>query len=327
MRIYLLLMGVMLISVSKAYSQELPEVKKPALKVDKENLKESKGGTSRFLVKVYGGYGFATGNTYNYFTDRGDATDNYIQTIIDSTSAARSKVVVKENTKGLGSGTRLGIGIAYIVNDYINLGVDVDYFRSNISRGRSDELVRLSGVTTFVSSNFSYTADVFNVTPHIVFKAISRNNAYVFTRLGATLTPFYKLERLDEANIRVVGPGGGLLKDSNTLKRYDVDLKLPIGFFASFGANFKISGRIRLLIEAQYTSIIFTPTKRSVVEYTENGVDKLTTRFPVTYLRQDAFTKEFTATRNPDLTKPREIPAVRIPVTNFSLLAGLTYRF
>jgi hypothetical protein len=28
-----------------------------------------------------------------------------------------------------------------------------------------------------------------------------------------------------------------------------------------------------------------------------------------------------------DYTIPREIPAVRIPITNFSFLAGLTYRF
>jgi hypothetical protein len=327
MRILLLLAAYCFFFMGTTYSQELPEVKKPKVEVDKDNLKIHKAGTSRFLLKLYGGYGAAAGNTYNYFTDRGDLSDNYVRTIVDSTNPGRSGVTIRENTKGLGSGARIGIGLAYIVNDYINLGVDVDYFRSTISRSRSDESVRTSGITTVQLSDFSYTADVYNISPHIVFKAISRNNMYVYTRLGATITPFYKLERLDKINIKITGPAGGLLKDSNTLKRYDVELKLPIGFFASFGANFKLSGRIRLLLEAQYTSIIFTPIKRTVVEFTENGVDKLNTRFPVTYLKQDVFTKEFTATRNPDLTKPREIPAVRIPVTNFSVTAGITYRF
>lgn len=341
MRIYLMLLGAFFLASLNVFAQEeLPKVKvkTPKIKASKESMEDvSPAGTSRFLIKVYGGYGFATGNTYNYFSDAGTSADNFVETFSDANNPSQTRVVVKENTRGLGTAARVGLGIAYIVNDYVNLGVDVDYYNSKISRSRRDVAISLASttvpaLTTTKLSDFSYDADIIAVSPNIVFKAITRNNVYVYTRLGMTLSPFYKLERLDKTSIKVTTPSAAVVKDSSILKRYDVDLKFPIGFFASFGANFKLSGRMRLFVEGQYTSIIFTPKTRTVVEYSENGKDLLGELASRKQYRQEVFTKEFnvplaTLANNPNYTVPREIPAVRIPVTNFSVLAGVTYRF
>jgi hypothetical protein len=346
MRIYLTLMGAIILASTNVCAQQLPKVKKPKVKASQESLESldaaSPAGTSRFLIKLYGGYGAAVGNTYNYFAETGTSADNFVDFFNDANVNPPSpRALVKENTRGLGTGPRLGIGIAYIVNDYINLGVDIDYFRSSISRSRTDvRTFRPTGPgvtpqTLATASNFTYDANVVTVSPNIVFKAITRNNFYVYNRLGFTITPFYDFKRVDKTNIKITG-NSAAAKDSSIFKRYTVDLKLPIGFFASFGANFKLSGRIRLFVEAQYSSIIFTPKKRTVVEYTENGVNLLNELAQKKQYKEEVFKKQFNVptpiliNNNAfpiDYTIPREIPAVRIPITNFSFLAGLTYRF
>jgi hypothetical protein len=295
----------------------------------------SKGGTSRFLLRVYGGYGLAIGNNYDYFSEKGNITDNFSETYTDLNYPNQAKATVRENTRGLGTGPRVGIGLGYIVNDYINLGLDIDYFSSEISKTRRDVLVGLgTGTPPFllsvVESDFSYKGKVVRISPNVVFKAIAKNSAYIYNRLGVSITPFYKLERVDKSHLQF-SSGGRLLKDSTVFEKYNITLKLPIGFYASVGVNFKISGTVRLFSEVQYTSIIFAPNKKTIVEYTENNVNLLDSKLVSTYVKEDVFTKEFNINTNPagppDLSQPRRVPAIRVPVTNFSFLTGLSFRF
>jgi hypothetical protein len=335
-RLFTTVSVVLISNVLVAQKLKEPQSDKPELPVEEAPVKEVKrSGTSRFQVKIYGGYGVAVGNTYNYFGEQGTIQDNILTSntsfLITKPDSARTLATIGENTPGLGTGERFGLGFSYIVNDYINLGIDFDYFSPTITRKRTDVIEvtypMLGNLKNTITrnTNYRYDAKIVNVSPNITFKAISRNSFFVFNRLGVTLTPFYKILRYDDVSStgkRLTNPSVDSSFTSNKIA--ELKLKFPVGFFASFGGNFKIGGPVRAFIEMQYTSIIFTGKTKEVTSYKENGVDRLNS-----ILRKDIFTREFPiANPNPNPNSPtRSIPAVRVPVTNFSLLGGITLRF
>src|ERR1700693_4621113 len=68
---------------------------------------------SNFYIKVFAGYGILTPGAYRLVSES-----------ISFTAGAPTNITV---TKGLGSGLKYGGGLGFILNDFLNLGVDAEY--------------------------------------------------------------------------------------------------------------------------------------------------------------------------------------------------------
>ena len=100
-------------------------------------------------------------------------------------------------SKRLGDGFNFSAGISYIVNDFINVGLDFVYFRSTIHKYR-DSSVHITGLPVannppdeYIYNEYniiSYAATLLSLTPNITFKAISRPKWFLFNRLGMVFT-------------------------------------------------------------------------------------------------------------------------------------------
>ena len=115
----------------------------------------------RFYANIHGGYSMALGSTFKFYPD--DVSSITLK-MMDNNIVSKD-VKYSAPKKGLGEGFRIGGGISYILNDYVNVGLDIDYFRSTIRKTRDSSFSqRFSGgmvTNKFYNQQFtiSYDAD------------------------------------------------------------------------------------------------------------------------------------------------------------------------
>ncbi len=121
----------------------------------------------------------------------------------------------------------------------------------------------------------------------------------------------------------------GFTKDSSsyTDTRYEWGIKNPsFGFSGAIGAQVKITERIRVFGEVQFSHVVFVVTRRKTTNYTVNGVEEVN-NLTVSQKEID-FEKNFqTDNWIPDPNKPDKAVTQRIPITYVGMQAGLVYRF
>lgn len=280
----------------------------------------------KFFVSVHSGYAVGLGSTFKFYPD--DITSIAVEQVNNQTPT--ETVNYKSTTKGLGDGFRYGAGLSYILNDYINVGFEFDYFRSTISRSR-DSSFHNSGTTEYKynqHSEITYDATLLTLSPTITFKAISRPKFYIYNKIGAVLT--YRPNSIQKNTVVETRQFNGEPSSNSTTDaytRYEWGIKKPaLGFMASVGAQLKLSEKVRAFSEIQFSHIVFAVRNRVLTDYSINGaslINTLSESEKVIEFKNDFSTTQQTSNPN----QPTVSVVQRIPITYIGLQVGFAYRF
>ena len=296
----------------------------PVIKIVKE---------PRFLINIHSGYSRGLGSTFRFYPD--DVAS--ISVTRQGNNAPGKQISYANPTNGLGDGFKFGFGASYILNDFINVGLDFDYFKSTIRKTRDSSNIQTNiqvvdnsaGDIAYRERNtVSYEATLLSLTPSITFKAISRPKWFLYNKLGAVITfrPNSLQEDITQANIRMNWQGFQKDSSSTTIKKYEWGIRNPAyGFMGAFGAQIKVASRVRAYAEFQFSHIVFVIKKRTLTDFIVNA-ERLEKTFSRS-AREVDFVKAFSVNAtnpNPDL--PTQTLVQRIPITYIGLQAGLVYQ-
>ena len=286
----------------------------------------------RFTVNVHGGYAFALGSTFKFYPDDVESID---MKVIENNDPVKN-TQYKAPTRGLGQGLRVGAGISYIINDFINIGLDIDYFSSIISKNRDSSFYQLmpggmqgSEYSYKERVTTSYDATLLTFSPNITFKAVSRPRFFIYNKVGLVVT--VRPNSLQKEKTSQVFSKGwqGFFMDSTSQseKTYEWGIRNPsIGFMGGIGAQVRITEKIRAFAELQFSHIVFVVRARTLTSYTVDG-QELVSSLPVSD-KELKFERNLSSDQvisNPD--QPMRTIIQRIPITYVGMQAGIALRF
>ncbi|MEP7144120.1 MAG: hypothetical protein ABI707_14655 [Ferruginibacter sp.] len=288
----------------------------------------------RFIINIHGGYAFGMGSTFKFYPDDVSAI-----TVNQNGNDPTTKNVTYSNpAKGLGNGFKFGFGGSYIINDFINVGLDFDYFMSTIKKYRDSGFHIINTVVSgsngadeyaYTEHNaLSYKATLISLTPNITFKAISRPKWFLYNKVGAILTFRPNSKQEDVTDITTSTGWQGFYKDSvsRVEKKYEWQINNPaFGFLGAIGIQVKAAERIRVFAEAQFSHTVFVIHKRTLTDFI---VDKqhVESTFPAS-MRELEFVKSYSSNPdNNDVNKPSQTIIQRIPIDYLGLQVGLSYQ-
>jgi hypothetical protein len=287
----------------------------------------------RFVFSLHSGYAVALGSTFQFYPD------NITNIAVDMPNGGTpsKQVTYRSQTKGLGEGFRYGAGISYILNDFLNVGIDFDYFKSSISRTRDSSMQStqlmpngVMGTNNFTEANtISYTAQLLTISPNITFKAISRPKFFIYNKIGGILV--LKPNAIQHQTIKDswLANWQGYSRDStsSTASRYDWGIQNPaFGFMGALGGQYKLFERIRIFAEVQFTHVLYVIKNRVLTNYDVNGKEMINTLS----LSEREVIFEKNLITNSSASSPNQPTATvtqRFPLTSVGLQAGLAYRF
>jgi hypothetical protein len=285
----------------------------------------------KFSVNIHSGYSLALGSTFAFYPD--DITRIQVEGV--NNSIGSKKINYQAPTKGLGEGFRIGAGFSYILNDFINIGLDIDYFRSTIRKIRDSisHQVFTAGSpdeTLFQQRNtVSYDAILLTFSPNITFKAISRPKWFIYNKVGAVIVLRPNSIEHDITDVHVQSTWSGYVKDSSGHSdlQYDWGIRNPsLGFMGGIGIQIKLREQIRFFYEIQFSHVVFQIKDRMLTKYEVNGQD-MSASLPMSQ-REIYFKKDYqTSGQAQDPNQPGEATVQRLPITYVGLQAGLVYRF
>lgn len=286
----------------------------------------------RLFVNVHTGYSVGLGSTFKFYPD--DVSAINMQKV--GLNGATKTIAYSNPTKGLGDGFKFGFGASYVLNDFISVGLDFDYFRSTIKKYRDSTFDHTNipggqGVADEYHykerNTISYQATLLSFTPNITFKAISRPKWFLYNKLGAVLTVRPNSLQEDRTDYHTRMGWQGFYRDSSysMVKKYEWGIRNPaFGFMGAFGGQIKIAEKMRAFAELQFTHIVFVIRKRTLTEFTMNE-QHLENDLPRS-ARELEFVKSYTTNNNTaDPNRPSQTIIQRIPITYLGLQAGITY--
>lgn len=313
----ILLAGILLINCLIPFAQTNTDTDTSFIKLNKP---------PRFFVNIHTGYAIGLGSTFKFYPD--DITSVMVEQTNGQTPAVKTKS--KSTTKGLGDGFRYGAGFSYILNDFINLGIDFDYFRSTINRNRDSSYHSVSGTTEYTfnqHSKISYDATLLTLSPAITFKAISKPKFYIYNKVGAVITFRPNSIQKNESNATMNSSNPSADSASAAYTRYEWGIKKPaLGFMGSVGCQFRLTESIRAFGEVQFSHIVFSVKNRVLTDYIVDGKN-LTNTLTESEKVID-FENSFSSdNESSDSNQPTKSVVQRIPITYVGLQLGLAYRF
>lgn len=202
---------------------------------------------SKFYVKFYSGYGILSPGSYKI-------QSNNTVSYYDQFNVYQDTTVQSQGKKGLGQGLRVGAGIGYVLNDFLNLGIDVEYGKSvKMKNSLGTQLAPYDYDS--VSDNMNYKA--LTITPYVTFKVLSKPNYFFYNKLGILFTLPVNLHTSgtmahSRSSFWPPLPMDSVNSNLNVVtQRYQGSyrLSLGIGFNVSFGVNVRLNNSMRLFGE------------------------------------------------------------------------------
>ncbi|MCW3092886.1 MAG: hypothetical protein JWP81_3955 [Ferruginibacter sp.] len=288
----------------------------------------------RFLLNIHTGYSYGLGSTFRFYPDQIRVVSVYQP----AGGPEQKTITYRDPWKSLGDGFRIGGGISFIANDFINIGIDADYFTSPINKLRDSSYREIKdspqpGEADDYSYkehlSLSYKATLFTITPNITFKAISKPNWFIYNKLGAVVTVSPNGMETDANDIRIRQGVQGVFSDSSSteVKKYDWIIKKPaVGFMGAFGIQLKLAKKLRAFGELQFSHIVFIVNRKSLTEFLVNGKD-MTNTLSVSS-RELEFVKTYTTNtsdNNPNI--PSKTLEQKIPISSVGGQVGLAFQF
>jgi hypothetical protein len=197
----------------------------------------------KFFIKAYGGYGFVTPGSFRL------------------TSAVGTSFTVEST--GLGAGFHFGGGVGVILNDFLNLGVDAEYLKSNTLKASSSYLGVLGSGVSRDTIGFS----TLSIIPNITFKAISKPGYLIYTRIGILLAVHTQSTHntYDSSDLVTNHPYPIVATATQTKYSYN----LNVGVQAALGVQIRITDNLRGFVELVGNYLPVTPAS-SVTNFSSN---------------------------------------------------------
>ncbi|HTL09050.1 MAG TPA: hypothetical protein VL307_12350 [Chitinophagaceae bacterium] len=327
MRNMIIAAGIILYTCTNSFSQEtyrhyIPKDSSLSLLVKPE---------PKFTVNLHTGYAMALGSTFKFYPD--DVSSIVLR--MQDNNVTSKDIAYKAPRKGLGEGFRVGAGFSYVLNDFINVGLDVDYFRSTISKVRDSSFTQVLSTGAITEKSYSerytisYDATLLTFTPNITLKAISRPKWFLYNKVGAVITIRPNSVEHDSRQSTSSMQWQGFRRDSASFTdtRYEWSIRNPsFGFSGGLGAQYKITERIRVYAEVQFSHVVFVVRRRETTSYTIDGREMVNTL--TLNQKQIDFEKNFSTDEwIPDPNKPDKAVTQRIPITYAGMQTGIVYRF
>lgn len=297
--------------------------------MEKSTLQLEIKSQPKFYINFHAGGNIALGSTFKFYPD--DITSITVKETPGNTT--QKNVTSKAPSKGLGDGFRYGVGLSYIINDFINVGLDVDYFRSTISKVKDSSFMHVNegGQTDYAyneSYTISYDASLLTITPNIIFKAISQPKYFIYNKIGAVFTIRPNSIQKEHQDISKQRNGMALPDSSATIsKRYDWGIKNPaFGFMGGIGIRAKVQEKILVFAEAQFSHILFQTKSRTLTDYDVNG-NQIVNTLPLSQ-REIIFEKNLSSNNfNTNSNAPSKAIVQKFPVTYVGFQVGVAYHF
>lgn len=287
----------------------------------------------RFYLNIHGGYAFSLGSTFKFYPDN---ISSVSIKLIDNTPPVKD-IDHEDNSKGLGDGYRAGIGLSYIINDFINVGIDVDYFKSSINKLKDSSfysshniLGNLKELSYDERYKISYETSILLFSPNITFKAITRPKFFIYNKLGAIIISRPSTIQRETINGKLKKGRQGVYTDSTVIieKRYEWGIQDPaFGFMCAIGGQTKLTEKIRAFAELQFSHIIFKEQNRILTNYIINGTEMINTlsQSEKEIVFKKGYKTDYNTIPNPD--EPRVATYQKFPITYAGLQLGIIYRF
>ncbi len=285
---------------------------------------------SRFSVNVHGGYALALGSTFAFYPD--NISRIHVEEMNNTVTSKTTEY--KAMSKGLGEGFRVGAGFSYIVNDFLNVGLDVDYFRSTIRKVKdsSNHNIKTTGAGSDrlydLQNTISYDAILVTFTPNVTFKAISKPKWFIYNKIGAVfvIRPNSIQHNIDDVSVKTTK--SGTVKDSSSHSdlRYEWGIRNPsFGFMGGVGIQVRVMENLRIFSELQFSHVVFQIRNRIVTDYQVNGKDMMAT-LPLSE-KEVYYKNDYQTTGTvPNPNQPGQAATQRLPITYVGLQLGVVYR-
>lgn len=215
----------------------------------------------RMYLKANTGNGFFTPGSFTISTQ--SAFHWFDGANHDSVKSAVGK-------RGLGAGLRFGLGLGYVKNDFLNIGIDVEYMRGRTIKNHLNTIISEDDHRD-VNDEMRYS--VLSITPHVIFKALAKPKFYLYNRLGIQMTLPFSVKTsgtVDMANRFVhsnfgfpfegVYYTGATLTQTSTIKsawHTEYKVAFGLGLNVAFGINYRINDKFRVFGEVfgNYTAL------------------------------------------------------------------------
>jgi hypothetical protein len=292
----------------------------PQIKIGKE---------PRFFLNIHAGYSVGLGSTFKFYPDDVSA----IVVKQDGNGAPVKTIDYSNPTKGLGDGFRFGMGGSYVINDFMNINLDFDYFKSTIQKFRDSSIQQTNQPVNNNSADeyfyserntTSYAATLLSLTPSITFKAIAKPKWFLYNKLGAVITFRPNSLQEDRTDVKTRMGWQGFYRDSSssTIKKYEWGIRNPaFGFMGAFGGQVKLRNNLRLYAELQYSHIVFVIKKRTLTEFNVDN-KRMENSLPRS-VREIEFVPSFSSGNSNDPNMPSQTIVQRIPISYIGLQAGI----
>jgi len=199
---------------------------------------------SKFYVKVYGGYGLITPGSYK---------------LVSSSNAGGASGNTTLSKTGLGAGIRAGGGIGVIISDFLNIGADVEYL-SGASLKSNTAYLPPTGYSFISRTQITYSS--LSITPHVVFKALSKPDYLIYNRFGILLNLPMNLKKTEFDS----SFSAGNTYSANKTGTYKVGL--TAGLSVALGVQVRLTDKLRGFAELFGNYLVLSPTN-----YDENRVE------------------------------------------------------
>jgi outer membrane protein W len=218
-----------------------------------------------------------------------------------------------ENIKfSFGKGVNAGLSFGYMFNENIGAEFGVQYLIGDKTKYSRTDNSGFFGVTT----SGDKSAKMIQIKPTIVLATTIKN-----------ITPY--------AKFGIVIGSGKITSNENTpigsfleyAETRELKGGMALGFTAAMGLNFPLSKNLSISGELNMINMQYSPKKGTLVKYTENGVDKLST-LSVSQKEIEFVKKEINNFRTPTVTtSPRKEAAIAMPFGSIGINVGVKYSF
>ena len=277
-------------------------------------------GDSKVYLKVFGNYAFPTSASYRSTSYTSSSVNN------DYTFTT-----VKD---GLGMGLRAGVGVGFVLNDFINLGLDLEnYFGPTIKSSNLYYYDNQAGTVTISNTGLDYQAKIAMVSPNITFKALSQPNFFIYNRLAIKVGVMTKVTEKtnSEYNERYADDPNANPNPTDHITKSKQDFEyqggVPFGFSAALGFQVKLTDKIRFFTEVEYAYLTYNPKKKVMTQWINNDGTAVDLSLQDKIQVETEYMKNYTIkdgqTNN---NAPQPQPTLHMPFSSIGLGIGLIYR-
>lgn len=224
-----------------------------------------------------------------------------------------SSSTTKNVNASYGAGFTFNIGAGYMFSEYLGIDVDISYLV-----GRKHET---SNVYTYQDNNISGKEESISTTrSNGIFIAPS----LVITSGGAH-APYGRFGIITGSPKIMEDNSYYYDLDGTTTSSNEAKYKggLAMGFQGAAGMNWTIADNIKLYTELNFISMSYSPKKRTLTEYINNGQDNLG-QLSV-YAKETEYVKTIDNTGRIDTTQPRQELRDSKPFSSASFQVGIIY--